>query len=126
MISSKTLAETVLAIAESDNDGKGVKSFMEFLGSKNLTGLLPQILHHVQRIGANSAESDTLHIYAAYKLDPTEIKKLVDIAGAKNAAILEHIDETLIGGFSATYKGYIYNGSLSHQIDRFTQTLKQS
>jgi len=126
MVSSKTLAETVMLIADGDTKGAAVAKFMTYLKEKNLLGLLPQILRHVERLSQNTAAADTLHVYTPYSLNKSDMAALVKIADAKGAITEEHIDESLVGGFSATYKGYIYNGSLSHQVDRFTQTLKQS
>ena len=105
MISSKALPETLLAIANKDTGEAGVEKFMNYLTEKNLLGLLPQILRHVERLSHSNAATDTLHIYAPYALGKSDLDELVRVAGAQDAHKEEHIDKSLVGGFSATAHG---------------------
>jgi F0F1-type ATP synthase delta subunit len=116
MINSRTLAHTVLTLSEEKDAEIKIDVFFEYLSKNNLTGLLPQMLEHVTRLQSQSSEDDTLHIHARYELTEEEVKNIKEVTGAVGAEVSTHVDESVIGGFSATYKGHIYDGSLANQL----------
>lgn len=116
MINSRTLAHTVLTLSEQENAEKNIDAFFSYLTQNNLTGLLPQMLEHVQRLQSQASEDEVLTIYARYDLNDAEVESIQKVTGAINAEVSQHVDESVIGGFSATYKGHIYDGSLSNQL----------
>lgn len=116
MINSRTLAQTVLTLSEQENAETKIEAFFSYLTENNLTGLLPQMLEHVTRLQTQSSEGQTLHIHSRYELSDAEVEDIKKVTGAIDADIEKHVDESVIGGFSATYNGHIYDGSLANQL----------
>jgi F0F1-type ATP synthase delta subunit len=56
-------------------------------------------------------------------LSEGEISDIKKLTGALEADVLVHTDESVVGGFSATYQGHIYDGSVAHQLTRLKTTL---
>lgn len=123
MVDSKTLAQAVLKLASKPNAEKNIEKFIAYLAESNLQGLLPQVVAHIERITLRSAQSNTLHISSKFKLSDVDVKNIQTLAGAESAIVEEHVDESVIGGFSATYAGFIYDGSLENQITQFKNML---
>lgn len=123
MVDSRTLAQTVLELATKPDAEKRIEQFMEYLVKNNLQGLLPQVVAHIERITSRSAESNTLHIRSKFALSDADVKHIQTLARAESAQVEQHIDESVIGGFSATHAGFLYDGSLSNQLTRFKTML---
>ncbi len=123
MVDSRTLARTVLELATKPDADERIKKFIEYLEKNNLRGLLPQVIAHVERITKQSAESNVLRIRSKFELSEADIQHIQTLTGAESAHIEQHIDESVIGGFSATYKGFLYDGSLDNQLTQFKNVL---
>jgi len=123
MIDSRTLAETAVRLSQGADAEKNIDAFIAYLSEHNLTGLLPQVLVHAQRMSNQESKDAVLHITSKYALSDAERDQVIKVTGAQNATVEQHIDENLVGGFSATYEGHIYDGSLSHQITRLKTVL---
>lgn len=126
MVDSRTLALTVLEIATKENSEKYIETFLEYIKTNNLQGLLSQVIDHIGRITARKNESDILHIRSKYELSESDVQHIQSVTGAENATVTQHVDETVIGGFSATYAGYMYDGSLQNQVTRLKNMLIKS
>lgn len=126
MVDSRTLAHTALEIATKPNNEKHVEAFMSYLKMNNLQGLLPQVIDHINRITSRQNESDTLRIRSKYELSESDVQHIQLLTGAQSAPVAQHIDETVIGGFSATFAGYMYDGSLQNQVTRLKDMLIKS
>lgn len=126
MVDSRTLAQTVLELTTKPDSEKHIEAFINYLKTNNLQGLLPQVIDHIDRITSRKSESDVLRIRSKYELSEDDVKNIQSVTGAKNAPITQHVDETVIGGFSATYAGYMYDGSLQNQITRLKNMLIKS
>lgn len=123
MITSRTLAHTVLELAKKPDAEKQFDVFLDYLKENNLMGLLPQVLRHIHRFSLQSHELNTVHVATRYSLSDKELASISKIIGAGSSPIIQHIDQTVIGGFSATYQGNIYDGSLEHQVDKLSTML---
>jgi F0F1-type ATP synthase delta subunit len=127
MIDSKILAQSLMKLSESDTDEKSVNGFFEYLKKKNLTGLLPQIKKHLIRQKESSSVLHTLVIASKHDISKSDIENIKSMIGADNSVLVELIkDESIIGGFSATYDGNIYDGSLRNQITQLRNRLTHS
>ena len=123
MISSRTLAQTALKLTQKPDAEKHINAFLDYLKVNNLIGLLPQVIAHTKRLSAQNQSDETLHVYSKYALSSQDIKDIVSTTNATDAPVEQHLDETVMGGFSATYKGHIYDGSLQSQVTRFKTML---
>jgi len=123
MVDSQTLARTVLELATKPDADQHVDAFIAFLKKNNLMGMAPQVLNYINRLSAAKAEESVLHIYSKHELSDAEIANIQKVVGATDAPLQKHIDESVIGGFTATYNGRIYDGSLDHQVSRLSDML---
>jgi len=126
MTDSQTLAHTVLKIATKPNSDKHIDAFINYLKTNNLQGLLPQVINHIHRITLRQNESEILRIRSKYQLSELDVQYIQSVTRAENALVTQHVDETVIGGFSATYAGYMYDGSLQNQVTRLKDMLIKS
>lgn len=123
MVDSRTLAQTVLELATKKDAQGHLDTFIQYLKDNNLLVLLPQVIAHVKRISAQSAETQSLHIKSRYALSDAEIAHIQSVTGAHGAPVTQDIDESIIGGFSASYNGNLYDGSLENQVTRLKNML---
>lgn len=118
MISSKHLAQALYQLSKETTDTERiVRAFLEYLEKYKLQALLGGTLRHLERIQSNQEKFNYLEIVSGLPIDKEiteEIKtKLkVDI----HSKTEKKIDGALIGGFIATYKGFIYDASLKKQL----------
>ena len=124
MIDSKVLAQTLVKLSQSKDAEKSILEFFKYLGKKNYLGLLPQIKKHIERLGEASSEAQTVVISTKHDLSELETKEILSLVGAESSDKVEIIqDETVVGGFSVTYQGNIYDGSLRNQITQLRKRL---
>ncbi|MCA9352963.1 F0F1 ATP synthase subunit delta [Patescibacteria group bacterium] len=123
MINSRTLAETAVILSQKSDAPKHIQAFIEYMNKNNLNGILPQVLDHIKRLSSKTSEEETLHIYSKYDLAKKDIDRIRTATGAHDAHVEQHIDNSVIGGFNATYKGYMYDGSLETQVIRLKTML---
>lgn len=123
MVDSRTLAQTVLALTTKADSEKHIDAFINYLKMNNLQGLLPQVIDHIGYITSRQNESDVLRIRSKYELSESDVHHIQSVTGAENAPVTQHVDETVIGGFSATFAGYMYDGSLQNQVTRLKNML---
>ncbi|MCI5050934.1 MAG: F0F1 ATP synthase subunit delta [Candidatus Pacebacteria bacterium] len=126
MVHSRTLAKVALEMVQKPNAEESIEAFLTYLKNNNLIGLLPQVLDHIDRITARQSESDVLQIRSKYELNNTDVSYIKKVTGAEDAKVTQHIDESVIGGFSASYAGYLYDGSLENQVNRLRNMLIKS
>lgn len=124
MIDSRTLAKSFLELATLHGEEQAHTLFLEFLEQKNLMGLLPHILDHLKHYAKEEAQEDILHIRSRYELSSKELKLIKQLLNADaSAKLVIEQDDSVIGGFSASYRGYVYNGSLETTLMKFNHAL---
>lgn len=119
MISSKNLAEAIYKISldESLSTDKVVEKSMDYIKENKLEALLPKTINHLEEKAKKQKIWNTFSIISGKKINEdivNDIKKRLDANNATNT--LNTVDEDLIGGFVATYKGTIYDASLKNQL----------
>lgn len=123
-MNSKKLAYILMELSQSDNAELKINSFLDYLKRKNYLTLLPQIREHILRLQNNSSTANTLVISSKHDLSQSQINEIISLVDADENTRLELIkDESIIGGFSATYQGNIYDGSLQNQITQLRARL---
>ena len=123
MITSRTLAHTVLELANKPKTDKYIEAFFEYVQQNNLEGLLPQMREHLEYLLSQQEDHNVVYIRTPYNLNEKELTHIAKTIGSESAPIVQHLDETVIGGFSATYQGNIYEGSIDHFIDKLNTKL---
>lgn len=125
MISSKQIAKSVYKIIQDHqtndqsgqqfSDEKIVDALIEYLTENQLTNLLPKIIEHLERLEDENAQHNTLLLETADEIDEKIFEQILQ--KFNNPAKTNHQKEPeLIGGFVATYKGFIYDASIKNQI----------
>ncbi len=125
MINSRTLAHTLISLAEKHGDERGYELFSDYLTQKNLRGLLPQVLHYIQDLEKNAQQGNILSISSRFPLSSEEIQEIKKItkATADDVIVETYVDEKVVGGFSASFDGYSYNGSLDNTLQQFKKVI---
>ena len=123
MLDSRTLAKTVLKLMEKSDNEEFIDVFISYIKRNNLTGLLPQVVSHINRLGLHYDTRERVDIRSRYKLSKNDIKCIKDSIGAHEVFVVEHIDKSVLGGFSVTYNGYIYDASLKHNLLKLKTSL---
>lgn len=124
MITSRVLAHTALKLTQEENAEASLDAFMSYINENNLNGLLPQMQAHIKRMSAQLSEAEVLHVTTKHALSESDLNEIISIAGAdSDTQIIQHTDDSVIGGFSATYKGHIYDGSLQAQVSQLRNVL---
>ncbi len=127
MTHSKILAQTLIRLSQSENAEKLIETFFEYLKKKSFLGLLPQIKNHIQRESETLLRKQTLTISSKHTLSKLEIEEIISLVGADDSVDVDLIlDSNIIGGFSTSYNGKIYDGSLQNQINQLHGQLTHS
>ena len=127
MSDSKTLAKTVLQMIKNSNDQeteKKIDGFFTYLKKKNLISLLPQIREHILRLQEHNKDHNTLVVHSRFELSESKLKEIIKLVGARDKTKIEQkIDNDLVGSFSATYQGTIYDASVKSTLIQMKKTL---
>lgn len=124
MMNSKLLAQSLMKISQKETSDESVDAFFSFLKEKNAFYLLPQIKKHLDRDIQKTLAQNKLVISSKHNLSDSEIEQICSLVGAEQNVEKEVlVDESLVGGFSAVYKGNIYDGSLRNQITQLKNQL---
>lgn len=125
-MNSRTFAYSLMQLAHEHGEEKAFNMFQSYLKQKNLVGILPQVLRHLHTLEEASKEENILSIRSKYELSQKDIESIKKITNAsKETSVKTEIDPHVIGGFSASFKGYLYDGSLEHTLDQFKKALAQ-
>lgn len=119
MISSKNLAKALYKISKEETSSeKIVSALLFYLEKHQLISLLPQTIKHLIGFKKNETEFNSLEIISGLPIDEEitmEIKKILN--SETNSLVKKKTDKELIGGFIATYKGFIYDASIKNQLN---------
>ena len=127
MVDSKILAQALMKISQSDNSEKSINAFFDYLKKKNFLGLLPQVKKHIKKERERLLKAKTLIISSKHDISEQEKQEIISLVGAEKDVEVKIIkDESIVGGFSATYDGNIYDGSLRNQITQLRNRLTHS
>ncbi len=126
MATSEHLARVLEQLAKGDHADKKVDSFFTYLSEKNLITLLPQILKHVVLRKEQQDNFNTLRIVSRYPLSEEQLGYVKEVVGAPDEIVLEKkVDEHMLGSFTASYQGSLYDGSLDHDVLAMRRALTQ-
>jgi F-type H+-transporting ATPase subunit delta len=109
-----------------DSIGDKMFLFLKLIARKKRAGLLPEIIDEFQVLLDDKRGVINVDITSAVGLSDEQskelIKRLEDYTGKKIRARME-LDERLLGGVSVKIGDTIFDGSISHQLQRFRDAL---
>lgn len=118
MISSKHLA---LALYKLSHEGmatpKIMPAFFAYVEKYHLTSLLPATLKYLEKFQKQDEVFNTLEIVSGLPVADEVVREIGALlkTGAQDT-VQYTVDKELIGGFTATYQGFIYDASIKNQI----------
>lgn len=117
-VTSKQLALALIRSLEGGVNPKTLlKNFENFLDKNNLQTLLPNIVKNLEREVIVLHKKNTALIKVSHEVKDATLKlieKFID--KAKSDPVKVEIDESLIGGFKANYKGKVFDGSVKNYL----------
>lgn len=117
MFDSKNLARTLIKLSTGPHADKAIEAFFIMMQQKNLMGLLPNIKKYIERSRELTSHYNNLTITSKHTLSAQDQSDIISLVGADKDVVVACIqDDSVVGGFSAIYKGHIYDGSLRNQI----------
>jgi len=127
MNTSKNIAIALLGLLDEGKSAVEVtKDFMKFVKDRKLASQLPEIVRQMEKLQAERSKENEVSIRTPYEVSKTLEKHIAEKMNApKDTGIRIEIDETLIGGFVATYKGLEYDASLKKQLAQLQASLTQ-
>lgn len=93
-----------------------IPEVLDLLKKYRLTALLPSIKQSVEKLAATTAKRETIIIETPFPVSDDSVKKIKRIVGndlAKHEVVL---NQDLLAGFRATFKGTLYDGSANRII----------
>jgi F0F1-type ATP synthase delta subunit len=124
-VSSKQLAHyLVKSLERGGSASKLAKNFESYLLANHLQGLLPNIIANLVREQEALKQKRTLLIETSHEIKEKTVGQIEAFIGKLSEDLTEtKVDESLIGGFRATYKGRMYDGSVKHYLETLRETL---
>lgn len=119
MISSKQLAEAIYKLSKEGISADKITEFLfPYLRKYNMTSILPKIIQRLDNFEKKERLFNTLEIKSGLPIDSDITKEIGQILGAEeNSPVEKKTDPELLGGFTATYKGFLYDASLRNQLN---------
>lgn len=96
------------------------KAVVEVLGVYKLLSLLPSIKKDLEKISKNKDEHGKIHIESPFPLTEDALARIRRIAGNDLAETSVTINQELLAGFKARWKGRLYDGSAQRIIKQLT------
>ena len=109
-----------------DSIGEKMFIFLKLIARKKRAGLLPEIIDEFQVLLDEKRGIINVDISSAVKLSDEQSSELVnrlEVYTGKKIRPRMVLDEGLIGGVSVKIGDTIFDGSISHQLQRFRQAL---
>ncbi len=109
-----------------DSVGEKMFLFLKLIARKKRAGLLPEIIDEFQVLLDDKRGVVNVDITSAVELSEEQsgelVKRLEDYTG-KNIRAKMDVNEGLIGGVAVKIGDTIFDGSISHQLQKFRQAL---
>ncbi len=109
-----------------DSIGEKMFIFLKLIARKKRAGLLPEIIDEFQVLLDEKRGIINVDISSAVELSDEQSSELVnrlEVYTGKKIRPRMALDEGLIGGVSVKIGDTIFDGSISHQLQRFRQAL---
>ncbi|MEZ6209350.1 MAG: F0F1 ATP synthase subunit delta [Candidatus Paceibacterota bacterium] len=122
-LSSKKIADAVyIRLTAGEGFDMVIKDLEDFLNKNHLSQLKESILYFVDRKLKEENDKNTAKIKVSHDFDHGTVDKISSLIKKQDSHRVDvEVDESLIGGFSALYKGVNYELS----IKRYLQDLRE-
>lgn len=123
---SRDIAESYVFLIKEGKDAERVaNATLSFLKENNLWALQEKVLAHVASIEKIEKEYQTVDIVFADDREEKHAKDVTySLSGSSDVEFSVKIDEALIGGFKARYKGKEWDASIDGVLERLRANLK--
>lgn len=125
LVASKQLAKALISSLEGGAEVKPlIKNFEAFVTKNRLTALVPNVVKNLERMSVEIDNRNTALIRVSHETKDATIKlieKFID--KQKPDPVKVEIDESLIGGFRANYKGQVFDGSVKNYLKELRANL---
>ncbi|MCA9355987.1 F0F1 ATP synthase subunit delta [Candidatus Nomurabacteria bacterium] len=122
-LSSKKIADAVyIRLTAGEGFDMVIKDLEDFLNKNHLSQLKESILYFVDRKLKEENDKNTAKIKVSHDFDHGTVDKISSLIKKQDSHKVDvEVDESLIGGFSALYRGVNYELS----IKRYLQDLRE-
>jgi F0F1-type ATP synthase delta subunit len=118
MVTSHLLAQTLIQLSEEHGVDKALDMTKAFLAKTNQQGLLEQAKRYIRYYAEQDEKHNSISIKTALELSDSQIKELRNILDADETTnVHQTVDQKLVAGFVATYKGLKTDTSLQTIIN---------
>lgn len=115
MISSRNVAQALFELVQQKETQ---------LKDHHFSVVLPKVLRNFKRVVRETHEYEMLNIYTPHVVSEEEVQAIRTLVHADASTSVEcHLDENLIGGFRATYRGKVYDATLLRKVQKLKQEL---
>jgi F0F1-type ATP synthase delta subunit len=126
MFSSKLIAKTLYSMVADDGRSADTVAgnLWAFLKRHHMLALAPRVVGYIEFEHRRRMKDARLGIFAAFPLGgdlEREIKKFVNVP--QDTAVEVAVDKALIGGFTARWKGQVYDTSIKTRLARLREHL---
>ncbi len=101
-----------------------VDSLFAWLRQRGLEHQIPLVTRQLELQAIREAEFMTLKIDLSHNSSPAKIKELAKYIGAEEKKALVRVDPSLLGGFKATYRYRVYDGSVKKYLANLQQAIE--
>lgn len=124
-ISSQKFAKALIAgLIEGEQPAQLAAHFKEYLSKNHLMGLIPNIVSHLDKELRSLVAHTKADIIVSHTISPATQRLIEELIGKKqHDAATVSIDPSLIGGFRATYRGRLIDGSVKNYLKELRATL---
>lgn len=95
---------------------------IDVLAKYNLLSLIRAIKADIEKLSRDEGDRETIHIESPFPLDERSIARIKRIVGNDLAKTDVTINQYLLAGFKARYKGKLYDGSAERIIKQLIGT----
>jgi F0F1-type ATP synthase delta subunit len=127
MSTSQHLARALVSLVKDDglSENDAVHLFLRFSEKRGLHGYVPSVLMWLKRDAQSQEHLDTVTIESRLKISKEMVSHIVHALGVSSKTkIVTKEEESLIGGFVATYGYEIYDASVRTQLNQLRTVLQ--
>lgn len=124
---SKELAQTLMQLlAQTEKPDEAVSAFLSFLETHNLIYQLPLIIRYLEQFESQEKQLTTLTIESPFEINPSLQKKIQEFTQTQDAQFVQFsLNKKLLGGFRTTYKGFVTDASIRHNLSALKKQLSK-